>query len=322
MSGRIRRRMNPPSARLAATSVVLAAGACSTGPGTADSVRADTGATATARCDARRGMVCLELVGSFHARANAFEASFYDHENAPGARPGLRGLLARYSAGRPGPGRYELGVYNPVCGAPRSYTTACVSRNGGPFYFTYHDGTIDNERPWLAETGRWFVSVDGELAVEESTADMIRGTFAFTGVEYAGSPSEPAVNGARVRVRGTFRLTTFGRFAMQCADRPFPAIVVEVRDSRGRPAAEGVTIVIQEGAFRDSVSPLPSERDAIEVWMRRPGRYQVRLHKPGYQSVVLEDVVVPSSGPPCNQAWGTAFRRVRLESGLPAPITR
>jgi hypothetical protein len=40
----------------------------------------DTSAALTATaCDTRSGEVCLDLVGSFHAMASQFEATFYDH---------------------------------------------------------------------------------------------------------------------------------------------------------------------------------------------------------------------------------------------------
>jgi hypothetical protein len=47
--------------------------------------------------------------------------------------------------------------------------------------------------------------------------------------------------------------------------------------------------------------------------IRRTGRHDVRLYRPGYRPVVIEDVIVPSSGPPCNKITGSVRRRVTLE---------
>ena len=101
-----------------------------------------------------------------------------------------------------------------------------------------------------------------------------------------------------------------------------PSVVVEVRDQAGRPAATGTTIVIQDGAYRDSV-------DGANAWSalsvgageRRPGRYEVRLYKAYHKPVVLKDVMAPGDSA-CKYAEPTDIRRVTLELVPGAPLVR
>jgi hypothetical protein len=299
---------------------LLSATACSQQPTPRSEGRPDTGAArAAAACDPRRGEICVDLIGTYNDFAARFEATFYERENAPGARPGVRAALVRYGAGRPVPGRYPLGVFKPECGTSGGWTTKCGS-HGGPFYFTYHSPTSS-----AGDTTRVFVSVGGEVVVEESAPDSTRGSFSFTAAEYhaswragqsgSGSPSSVPANAARLRVRGTFvvfRPVAAPRIVLACGGPPGPAVLVEVRDRADRPAADGTILVIEDGEFKDSVDWAQSP-EFIGAGGRRPGRYQVRLYKPGYRSVVLDDVVAPSSGPPCNVITGTVTRRVTLQ---------
>jgi hypothetical protein len=88
--------------------------------------------------------------------------------------------------------------------------------------------------------------------------------------------------------------------------------MVRVRDERGRPAAAGTTIVIQDGAYRDSVDGAHALSDLmVGAGERRPGTYEVRLYKPGYQPVVLHDVKAPGNSD-CHYAEPTDIRDVTL----------
>ncbi|MFL5614864.1 MAG: Ig domain-containing protein [Gemmatimonadaceae bacterium] len=107
-----------------------------------------------------------------------------------------------------------------------------------------------------------------------------------------------------------------------CAGTGGPSVVVRVRDERGRPAAFGTTIVIQEGAYRDSVDGTHalSEVD-VGAGERRPGTYEVRLYKPGYRPVVLHDVKAPGDTL-CHYAKPTDIRDVTLALLPNAPPVR
>jgi hypothetical protein len=98
-----------------------------------------------------------------------------------------------------------------------------------------------------------------------------------------------------------------------CSGTGGPSVVVRVRDQRGRPAAFGTTIVIQDGAFRDSVDGAhPLSELTVGAGERRPGTYQVRLYKPGYKPVELTNVKAPGDTL-CHYATPTDIRDVTLE---------
>jgi Bacterial Ig-like domain (group 2) len=107
-----------------------------------------------------------------------------------------------------------------------------------------------------------------------------------------------------------------------CAGTGGPSVVVRVRDQRGRPAAFGTTIVIQDGAFRDSVDGAhPLSELNVGAGERRPGTYQVRLYKPGYKPVALSNVNAPGDTA-CRYATPSDIRDVTLELLPNAPRVR
>jgi hypothetical protein len=107
-----------------------------------------------------------------------------------------------------------------------------------------------------------------------------------------------------------------------CIGTGGPSVVVEVRDARGRPAAVGTTIVIQDGAFKDSVDGAhPVDELRVGAGERRPGRYEVRLYKPGYRTIVLRDVMAPGDEL-CRYAEPSDIRKVTLELLPNAPKVR
>lgn len=97
-----------------------------------------------------------------------------------------------------------------------------------------------------------------------------------------------------------------------CVGTGGPSVLVRVRDQSGRPAAFGTTIVIEEGAYKDSVDGSRAFSDlAVGAGERRPGVYEVRLYKPGYRPVVLHDVRAPGDSL-CHYAEPTDIRDVTL----------
>ena len=99
-----------------------------------------------------------------------------------------------------------------------------------------------------------------------------------------------------------------------CAGTGGPSVVVRVHDERGRPAALGTTIVIQQGSFKDSIDGARAAFSDVAVGAgeRRPGIYEVRLYKPGYKPVVLHDVKAPGDTI-CHYATPSDIRDVTLE---------
>jgi hypothetical protein len=119
--------------------------------------------------------------------------------------------------------------------------------------------------------------------------------------------------------KGVVRVDVSGRV---CIGTGGPSVMVEVRDPRGRPAAMGTTIVIQDGAFGDSVDGShPISELHVGAGERRPGRYEVRIYKPGYRPVVLRDVMAPGDAH-CRYAEPTDVRKVTLELLPNAPKVR
>lgn len=263
------------------------------------------------------------LSGDFHTASRPgageqFEMSLYA-DGARGGR-GLRVGVARYGGGRPGVGRHPLGP------APGDRLNP-----GGRIYATYMPPTEGEE-----DTTRAFVSVAGELVLAESSARRVAGSFRFTAAEYvarwrpdgrrgSGRPSVVEPGAPRVHVSGTFTAGPFdARAQVVCVGTGGPSVVVEVRDPEGRPAAWGTSVVIEEGAFRDSVDGAhPMDALRVGAGERRPGTYRVRLHRPGYRTAVLEGVRAPPAGDPrCNYAEPADVRRVTLERLPDAPAVR
>jgi hypothetical protein len=105
----------------------------------------------------------------------------------------------------------------------------------------------------------------------------------------------------RCRVFAVYALA-FGMAACSSAASPVvctanfaPAIVVEVRDGAGQPAADGARGAVHDGAYVDSLRPnvwdggqLLGFRAAYE----RAGTYTVTVEKPGYQSWQVDGVRV------------------------------
>jgi hypothetical protein len=211
-------------------------------------------------------------------------------------------------------GRYSLGLLN-------------RENPGGRFYAAYHTTSGD--------TSRAYVSVEGELVITASSPERVAGRFRFRGAEYSasfppagrrgsGSPSSVAADAPTVEVVGTFTSTRLNeREMVACVGTGGPSVMVEVRDPQGHPAAFGTTIVIQEGAFRDSVDGTRRPMGPLHVGAgeRRPGTYQVRLYKPGYKPVVLHNVRAPGDER-CKYAEPTDIRRVTLELLPNAPPVR
>lgn len=104
-------------------------------------------------------------------------------------------------------------------------------------------------------------------------------------------------------------------------------MLVEVRDHLGQPAAFGTTIVIQEGAFRDSVDGQRNFGDPfgsglrVGAGERRVGIYDVRLYRPGYRRVTLTGVRAPGDVR-CGYAHPSDIRAVTLELLPDAPPVR
>lgn len=257
------------------------------------------------------------LTGTFHAvrsprpHGEQFELSL---DRGPGREERFVVGIARYGAGRPEVGRYPLALLN-------------RENPAGRFYAAYHAKS--------GEASRSYVSVDGELVITASSPERVAGRFRFRGAEYSassprerrgsGSPSSVAPDAPTIEVVGTFTSTRLNeREMVACVGTGGPSVMVEVRDPEGRPAAFGTTIVIQEGAFRDSVDGAhPVSQLHVGAGERRPGTYQVRLYKPGYKPVVLHNVQAPPTGHPrCKYAEPTDIRQVTLTLLPNAPRVR
>lgn len=238
-----------------------------------------------------------------------------------------RVVIVRDDTARLAPGRYPLvaPVETPFDSATVSPVRADTA--GGP-YATYRV-------PHRAEgdTARRYASADGELVVTHSTPGRVAGTLRFTGAEYwaswpsgfrgSGRPSAPTPGGPRVVVVGGFAATPPDPGPVVCAGTGGPPIAVEVRDAGGRPAALGATLVIEDGAFRDSGGSW-SGADSLFLGAgnRRPGRYAMRVTKPGYSPAGLRDVIAEVWGDPrCGGGADAGLRppRVTLTRAPGAP---
>lgn len=83
---------------------------------------------------------------------------------------------------------------------------------------------------------------------------------------------------------------------IQCSDEGAFAVNVEARDARtGSALTEGVVVIIQEGTYADTArSPV------LAAGFERPGTYDVRVRKVGYQEWTQQGVQVTRGGG-CNR---------------------
>ncbi len=102
----------------------------------------------------------------------------------------------------------------------------------------------------------------------------------------------------------------------ECIGTGGPSVLVEVRGPDGSPAAIGTKVVIRDGTFVDSGGAWDELR--VGAGERRPGRYQVEVSKPGYERVVLRDVMAPGDTV-CNYAEPTDIRAISLKLLPDAP---
>lgn len=78
----------------------------------------------------------------------------------------------------------------------------------------------------------------------------------------------------------------------QCSDEGRFAVNVEVRDARtGSALTEGVVVIIQEGPYADT-----ARSPDLAAGFERPGTYDVRVQKTGYQEWTQRGVQVTRSG--------------------------
>ncbi|MBK8246696.1 MAG: hypothetical protein IPK85_04775 [Gemmatimonadetes bacterium] len=90
-----------------------------------------------------------------------------------------------------------------------------------------------------------------------------------------------------------------------CELDPRPAVVVTVQDWVTKEyIGSGATLVLQDGAFRDSVSVPPNRPDLNAQRLATPnsagreGTYTVRVTRPPYAALILTSVQVGTDG--CN----------------------
>ncbi len=143
-----------------------------------------------------------ELSGTFHALQYQFEVSLYEDAGEESIKgTDLSAGIARYGAGRPMVGRYELGLPDRPYAGP-----------GRGFYATYYRS--------LNDTSQAYVSVAGEIEITVSSPDHIAGSFRFTGTEYSahwggggrrgsGSPARIDPDAPTLQVTGSFSAVPF-----------------------------------------------------------------------------------------------------------------
>jgi len=84
---------------------------------------------------------------------------------------------------------------------------------------------------------------------------------------------------------------------LACTSEARASIIVWVRDSvSGAPIAAGATLVLQDGAFADSITaadhfPNDWALQTMNSW-ERPGTYSVTVRRPGYADWSASNVVV------------------------------
>jgi hypothetical protein len=192
------------------------------------------------------------------------------------------------------------------------------SNCGGPYRFAFRQVRYD-----FAQLYDWYVgpfrAVWRERGLVSTDIDEARNQLA-AGVEDSAAYRRVLRLVDTLPIpRGVVRVDVSGR---NCLGTGGPSVMVEVRDPLGRPAAIGTTIVIQDGAFKDSVDGAHAVDELhVGAGERRPGQYQVRLHKPGYEPVVLRDVMAPGDEH-CRYAEPTDVRKVTLALTSNAPKVR
>jgi hypothetical protein len=105
----------------------------------------------------------------------------------------------------------------------------------------------------------------------------------------------------------------------ECIGTGGPSVLVEVRGPDGSPTAIGTTVVIRDGTFVDTGGAWDELR--VGAGERRPGHYQVEVFKPGYERVILRDVMAPGDTV-CNYAEPTDIRAITLKPLPGAPPVR
>lgn len=259
---------------------------------------------------------CVDLGGTFVGSTGApgspssnFDVYLYD------ATTGTRLTLTRLGAGLPAAGGYRLAP-------PHGYVA------DGLFTMTYAEGHGDSART--------FISREGGVEILEASSELVRGRFRFAATPGAAwrGPGDTVWTAVDVRAPdgpmrtfgGTFTARR-GNYGIGCAGTGGPSVLVEVRDHLGQPAAFGTTIVIQEGAFRDSVDGQRNFGDPfgsglrVGAGERRVGIYDVRLYRPGYRRVTLTGVRAPGDVR-CGYAHPSDIRAVTLELLPDAPPVR
>lgn len=191
------------------------------------------------------------------------------------------------------------------------------SNCGGPYRFGFRQVRYD-----FAQLYDWYVGLFRSIARDGLTSTDIdegRNQLALGVVDSAAYHTVRRFVETLPIPRGVVRVDVVGKI---CVGTGGPSVMVEVRDPNGRPAAIGTTIVIQDGAFKDSVDGArPRGELHVGAGERRPGRYEVRLYKPGYRPVILRDVMAPGDTQ-CGYAKPTDVRKVRLELLPDAPSVR
>jgi hypothetical protein len=92
-----------------------------------------------------------------------------------------------------------------------------------------------------------------------------------------------------------------------CADVGSFAVNVEILDAAtGAPAAVGATLVIVDGDYSESTTGAAGTPPVLAAGFERPGVYDLRVTREGYEDWVRENVRV-SRGGPCNDLRSARF---------------
>jgi hypothetical protein len=123
------------------------------------------------------------------------------------------------------------------------------SNCGGPYRLGVRQVRYD-----FAQLYDWYIGpfreIWGQTGVTTTDIDEARNQLAV-GVEDSASYRSVRRFAATLPIpQGALRVHVAGKM---CTGTGGPSVMVEVRDPKGRPAAIGTTIVIQDGAFKDSV---------------------------------------------------------------------
>lgn len=84
--------------------------------------------------------------------------------------------------------------------------------------------------------------------------------------------------------------------SIACSLAPRPTFDIAVVDSAssGRVNSQFVTIIVTEGAFRDSTQVAQQESERFQLIIERPGTYRVEVRSVGYKTWILEKIRVES----------------------------